>query len=610
MNNSEMDEFINEVRERSDIYAVVSRYIPMILKGGRYWACCPFHNEKTASFTINTEKGFFYCFGCHAGGNVFKFISKMENVSYFEAVRLQAERLGIPLPKKNKTSEEIAKERSQKVLFKIHEVARDFYHNLLMKTEYGLSGRKYLESRGITESTIADFKIGIAPSEWSRLTDELTRRGFSGTQIVEAGLSSPRKSGTGFYDRFRGRVMIPISDVFGHVVGFGGRILNDDEKDSPKYLNSPETKIFNKRNLLFGLDKTHLQISSSGFAIVVEGYMDAVSLFEAGVKNVVATLGTAFTAEHAKILMRYAKKIIFCYDSDEAGQRATVRALPIVRDAGAEVSVVAVPDGKDPDEFIRKHGRESFEKLIKNSVSLVDYRMNYILKSERHSTTREKIDVLRKILPIVAGVEDTALKNIYQQEIATSLVLDEEIVSSEWKKFLKSKKVDEKNLKNPKVDMPKKVERSKKSNEESHKENILIQRLGETILRMAWQESDTLGFVLSLVPKEAFTKVHREIIEYIEKCIEEERTPNDLTAEKELSEIANREISRILLAEEFQNSETVAFEDSVKRLRRVWLERRHAKLLQEAGECIATGDSAYVEKMQESLKIQKEMDNL
>ena len=609
MQNSEMNDFVNRVRERTDIYSVVSRYVQLNQRGGRYWGRCPFHSEKTASFTINTEKGFFYCFGCHAGGNVFKFISMIENVSYFEAIKLQAERLGIPLPSRNKTPEEIQRERGEKLLLKINEAAREFFFDCLKKPA-GEIGRKYLNERGITDSAIENFKLGFSPNSWDALSSEFLRRGFSPKQLVDAGISSPRKNGSGIYDRFRGRIMIPITDVFGRVVAFGGRILNAEEENSPKYLNTSETLIFNKRKLLFGLDKAHLEISSKNFAVVVEGYMDAISLASTGIKNVVATLGTAFTSEHAKLLMRYTGRIVFCYDSDEAGQRATIRALPIVQDAGAEVFIVVVPDGKDPDEFVRRHGREAFERLIKSAVSPIEYRLKYVLKNTPHSTLDGKIKALREILPVVAGVKDTAVKNEYRKKLSAALLLDEGMIQGVWENFSKdnSKQKEEKKF----TARETKNFPAKKNLRSSVKKNLAAEKAGESVLRMAWHDGGVLGYVLSLVPKETFTEVHQEIISYLEKCIEEERQADDLSAARELSEAANAEISRILTegANEPEGAELDAFQDSVKKLRTLSLKIRYAKVLREAEEYISTGNPAYIQKMQESVKLKEEMDAL
>ncbi len=593
MDNAEMDEFVNLVRERSDIHAVVSRYLQLSFKGGRYWACCPFHEEKTASFTITPEKGLFYCFGCHAGGNVFKFISMIENISYFEAIKLQAERLGIPLPARKKNPQEMQADRERQELLKVMELAQEFYHNSLNQTAGGEAGRKYLAKRGITSGVIEKFKLGFAPDSWDSLTRALKSRGFNERQLLAAGLAVPKKNSSDVYDRLRGRVIIPIADILGRVVAFGGRILNPD--NTPKYLNTPETEIFSKGRLLFGLDKANRAISAANCAIVVEGYMDAISLVSAGIENVVATLGTAFTAEHAKLLTRYARRVIFCYDSDEAGQRATIRALPILQNAGAEIFVIVVPEGKDPDEFIRKNGRDAFERLMKNAAPMIDYRLRYILERADTSTLEGKIRALREILPTLANITDAVTQGVYRAKLSNTLLLDEQIILQEWETLAKTDK---------------KPAPGSRNNIPARKEFNAIQQAGATIIKMAWSGSDILPYVLSVVPKEVFTKLHREIISYLEKCNAEERAPDDLSAAAELSEAANVEIARIL-AIDLSEQMDAAFDDSIRTLKKAELRIKHDKAIKEAEKYFKSGDnSAYIEKMRESLKIKQEMDEL
>ena len=595
MRNVELDEFVERVNERTDIYSVVSQYVTLTQKSGRFWGQCPFHNEKTASFSVSPEKGLFYCFGCQTGGNVFKFLSLIENISYFEAVKLQAQRLGIPLPEKKVSPEEERRRREEKSLFKINELAQDFYHECLIKTARGEVGRKYLAARGITTETIETFKLGWASDEWENLLSNLTRRGFSPQQVEAAGLIVRRKNSSGFYDRFRGRVMIPISDVFGHTVGFGGRILKAADDINPKYLNSPETEIFNKRNLLFGLDKSNREISKAGAAVVVEGYMDAISLFSAGIKNVVATLGTAFTSEHVKLILKYARKIIFCYDSDEAGQRATLKALPIVQAAGANVFVVKVPDGKDPDEFIRKHGKTEFEELIKNAATLIDYRMNYILAHADLSTTRGQLAALREILPVVANVKSNPLRTEYNKKIAAALALDEQITADELKKFILSQQNhDTKNKIKP-----------------VYKEEPSIKEAREIILRMIWHDDDILDYILSTFPKETFTAVQWEILNLFETYSKEGKRPDQINMIKDLSQEANTELSRILLSgsDDPRTNEVDYFDDAVAVLKRAALKKKYDELRAKA-ENISSDKEGYKKMIMESIKIKYQIDNL
>ena len=672
MNNTEMDDFVSRVRERSDIYAVVSRYVPLTFKGGRYWACCPFHEEKTASFSVAPDKGLFYCFGCHAGGNVFKFISMIENISYFDAVKLQAEQLGIEIPSRQKSQAEIRAERERKSLLKLTSLAQEFYHNCLTKTEQGDAGRKYLAARGITQGVVEKFALGYAPDAWDALTNALKNRGFNDKQIVSAGLALENKNGTGIYDRLRGRVIIPITDIFGRVVAFGGRILNAEAENGAKYLNTPETEIFHKGRLLFGLDKANRAISAKNFVVVVEGYMDAISLASAGIENVVATLGTAFTAEHAKLLTQYAKRVVFCYDSDEAGQRATMRALPIISGAGAEVFVVAVPDAKDPDEFVRGHGKDAFLKLVETAVPLIDYKIRYVMEHTEPSTLNEKIAAVNEILQTLEGIDDAVTRNEYGKKISEALCIDANLVSEQWRKISKNASKSVSVQKKPLTEIDDRIRSILESADRATQEgkikalneilpavekivdenvrkkylrriaevleleenfvseqylkfsappqtkslqpqNQLVRQAGSTIIREAWYEEDALAFALERVPKEIFTELHQEIISYLEKCQAEERRPDDVSASEELSEEAAAELSRILTSFVFQPQETEqkAFDDSLKFLRRAYLKTLHGRLIKEADKYLKSGDAAAAQaKMLETLRIKKEMDEL
>ncbi len=595
MESAEMEEFINAVRERSDIYDVVSRYVTLTLKNGRFWACCPFHEEKTPSFTVSPDKGIFYCFGCHEGGNVFKFISKMEHITYFEAVKLQAERLGIEIPSRKKTSAEIQIEQEKDSLLKITSMARNFYHNCLTKTKEGEHCRKYLAARGITEKIIEDFQLGFAPDSWDSLTKRITARGYSKKQLISAGLAVEKKNGDGVYDRLRGRLIIPISDISGKPVAFGGRILVADE-NQPKYLNTPETEIFSKGKLLFALNKSSRAIISANAAIVVEGYMDAISLIGAGIENVVASLGTAFTEEQAKLLSRYARKIIFCYDSDEAGQRATIRALPIMKNTGAEVFVLIIPDGKDPDEFIRNHGKAAFLELLKNVMPVIDYQFQYKLRHINYSTFEGKMQVLNEMFPLCREINNPVTQEDYLKKFSSVLVLDEILIFKEWNKFLS--RSENKNKSAPQKKFP--IQKSS-----------LILQSGRSIIQKLWYEPEFIDYVSALAPKENFTKIHREIINYIEKCYAAGQMPDDLTAAKELSAEANLELVRIAGMIEPQDSQIQAFQDSVKIMQRVNLEKLYRKIYQEAKDFFKSGDlKNYAEKMQAAMILQKEIDKL
>lgn len=609
MQTATLDDFVNRVRAGSDILSVASQYVSFTQKGGRYWACCPFHQEKTPSFTVDPIKGFFHCFGCGAGGNVFGFISKMENISYFDAVKLQAKRLNIPLPtERQKTEREIESEREEQSLYDVNEMARNFFHSCLTVTPYGKPALDYLEGRGIDRKTIDEFKIGFAPNGWDKLSSAFTRRGITQKQLLVAGLSAERKNRSGIYDRFRNRIMIPITDLTGHVLAFGGRIIESPihvvgskDEDAPKYLNTPETKVFNKRKVLFGLDRAGPAITREGFVIVVEGYMDAISLVSAGIKNVVATLGTAFTADHVKILKRYSKKIAFCYDSDEAGQNATMRALPIITAANAQASVIIIPEGKDPDEYVRKHGRDEFWNLAQNALLMIDYRIQYVLKHSDRSTPNGKIEALREILSSMAKMNDSALRNEYSRQLATMLELDLNTVNNEWKRFSSAQTQE------PSINKSNRIVKIETARAES--ENDAIWRSWQNIIKTAWHASDLLQHALASVPKKYFPKVHQEIIDYLEKCMEEERSADDVTVANELSPRAMSELTACLAdsTEDLTKEEVQAYMDSLDLLRIEVLARQYQKLSQELVQCEA-GSEEFESKLKELSELKRALD--
>ncbi len=596
MRNGDMDAFVEQVRSQSDILSVVSSYVPMKRKGHNYWGCCPFHQEKTPSFSVAPEKGFFYCFGCHAGGDVFKFISLMENVSYFEAIRLQGERLHIPLPERQKSPQEIARDQKLADLRKLNGMARDFFHNCLTMTSYGAAGKSYLAARGISQETIENFQMGFAPDSWDKLTSAFLKRGIKQELLLEAGLVSMGRDSSRIYDRFRNRIMIPITDERGYVVGFGGRVL---DHSTPKYLNTQETMLFNKRRLLFGLDKSHRAIQQAGYAIVVEGYMDAISVFGAGVKNVVASLGTAFTPEQGKKLLRYAPRICFCYDSDEAGQAATVRALSVVKGTGAKVSVIVVPEGKDPDEFIRRHGAKAFEELVKKAVPLVDFRLRYVLSHTSYDTLEGKVKALHEMLPVLDGIKDAAELAEYRKKLARTLMLDEGVIAGELRHYARTSASDGAAAAGPSASVPVRAVDS------------ALKRAGRIVIRMAWQDRSALAHVRAVLPLSGIGDAsQREIFEFLFSGYEQGGLPDASAAAEVLSERASAELSRALVENPGEREETAAYNDSVNVLRKAYLNTLFIQHSRRAEEYLQSGNPAYREELDELKRIKEEMDDL
>lgn len=586
-----MDAFVERVSENTDILRIVQSYVPLKRRGNRYWGCCPFHQEKTASFSVVPDKGFFYCFGCHAGGNAFKFISLIENISYFDAIKLQAEKLGIPLPERRRSPQEAAREREIKDLRKVNEMARDFFHNCLTMTRMGERGKAYFAGRGIRQETIEEFQLGYAPPAWDKLSTAFLKRGVKQEFLLASGLSAERKQGGGLYDRFRGRVIIPIADERGRVVGFGGRVLDDS---TPKYLNTPETVLFNKRKLLFGLDRAHRAIQQEGRAIVVEGYMDAISVFDAGVHNVVASLGTSFTPEHAKKLLHYAPEICFCYDSDEAGQKATIRALSIVRDTGASVRVIVVPDGKDPDEFIRKHGADAFRELVRQALPLVEYRLRYVLAHTDYDTLDGKVKALHEMMPVLAGIQDSTVISEYKRKLAQALMLDEGLVDTELRNYHPGAEA-----------MPSRQPIRKAVT----KPDTALKKAGRLVIRMAWQDAAIIAHLETAVPLEGIRDpIQREILVFLKQSAEEGRPVDDMSAAS-LSDEAAAELSRALVEDLGGRDETEAYEDSLRVLRKAYLNALYTEHSRKANEYAQNGQhEACLQELNEVNKIKHEMD--
>lgn len=431
---SSYDDFKRKVQENSDIVDVISSYVSLQKKGRDYWACCPFHHEKTPSFSVSKEKQFFYCYGCHVGGDVFTFVEKMENCNFPDAVKRLAERAHIPIPERRMNAGDRKRAAERERLISANNMAVSYFSACLKKTEFGAEALKYLHDRGITDEIIDRFSLGAALTSPGSLRYNLTKKGAAVDDLFKAGLLRQRNGS--FMDAFVGRVMIPIKDARGRVVAFGGRVLGDG---LPKYLNTGETVIFQKRSTLFGLDVALRHIREQGFAIVVEGYMDVISLQAAGVKNVVASLGTAFSEEHARMIKRIVPELIMAYDGDDAGKRNTVRAVSIAAGAGLNVKVLQIKGGADPDDFIRKNGKAAFDDLVKKAVDGKRFQINYLLSKEDLSTLEGKKRVVSNIVPYIAGYDGNFVRDKYIRDLAKELFVEEGFIREELNAYNKNK---------------------------------------------------------------------------------------------------------------------------------------------------------------------------
>ena len=420
------DTFIEQVRNGISIVDLVGGYVRLQKKGKDYGALCPFHSEKTPSFTVSEAKQIFYCFGCHAGGDIFKFIMLMENLTFPEAIHQLAESQGIPLPQSTKRSEAESVRRQR--LLKILEVATHFFSHRLEGNKDALA---YLKDRQISQETIDQFSIGYAPAG-QNLLQELTGQGFDVKEVLACGLIKEGKSG-GYYDNFRNRIMFPIHNLSGKTIAFGGRILGDG---IPKYLNSPETSLYSKSQNLYPLDLTRNEIRKRDFAIIVEGYFDCIIPFHFGIRNVVASLGTSLTESQVKVLGRYTRNVITNYDPDSAGTTATLRSIDLFLEQGFRVNVLQLPTGEDPDVFLRKQGIEAYREKLKASQSYLDFVLSQVMSQQRDSfSPKGKQEVVSQILPYLVKIPNPIERAEYVTRIASRLQLDESLLRLEMRKM-------------------------------------------------------------------------------------------------------------------------------------------------------------------------------
>lgn len=403
------EDFIQEVSERNPIEDVVGEYVPLTKRTGQnLFGLCPFHSEKTPSFSVSPSKNIYHCFGCGKGGSVFNFIMDIEHLSFPEAVEFLARRAGMTIPEESHSRDTGRRER----LLKLNrEAARFFYEQL--STPEGERAIEYMRKRQISRRVATNFGLGYAPDSWESLTHEMKSRGYSERDLLDAGLAKNGRRG-GVYDTFRGRLMFPVIDVRGNVVAFSGRVLGDGE---PKYLNSPDTPVFSKSNNLFGLNLA--KKSKAGYIILVEGNVDVVSLHQAGFDSAVASLGTSLTNEQAGLIGRFVKQVVICYDADSAGKKAAQRAIPMLERVGLGVRVVTVPGSKDPDEFIKAKGAEAFRNLIEDSEGGMEYRLQRAAEGYDLETDDGKVNYLREAAGIIATLPDSVSREVYAMRVAS-----------------------------------------------------------------------------------------------------------------------------------------------------------------------------------------------
>ena len=449
------DEIIDDVRQSNDIVDVISQYVRLKRSGRNYFGLCPFHNEKSPSFSVSPEKQIFHCFGCGVGGNVFTFLTKIEGINFVEAVQLLAERANIQLPTLENNMDS-AKEALKAKVYKVNEFTANYYHENLYKPESKIA-QEYVKKRKLSNETLKSFQIGFS-GKFDELYRELKKQGFEDREILESGLVNKNERGQ-FIDRYRNRLMFPICDARGRVIAFGGRVLDDSK---PKYINSPENVVYSKGRHLYGLNVAK-KYDIKKRLLIVEGYMDVISLHQRDIHNVVASLGTALTQQQGYLLRNHTEQIILSYDSDEAGQTAKVRAMEILQNMGCDIRVLQMEGAKDPDEYVIKYGNARFQNLVDKAISVIEFKVKILRQSLNLENTNDKIKFLNEIAKILAKISNQMEREIYITKLSKEYQISQEAIQAEVNKLLFAGNTGSKKLEKKVVTMKPQIEEQNNS---------------------------------------------------------------------------------------------------------------------------------------------------
>jgi len=580
------EEILEKVKEQTDIVDIISEDVKLKRSGRNFSGLCPFHNEKSPSFSVSQDKQIYKCFGCGESGNVITFVMKKRNMQFVDAVRYLADRANISIgTNQGKLSQ---KDQKRQLFYKLNvEAARFFFNNLRNSN----SSREYFFNRGIKEETIKKFGLGYAKDSWNSLIMHMKRLGYNDELLLEAGLALKSEKTGNKYDRFRNRVIFPVFDYRGKVIGFGGRVLDDSK---PKYLNSPETLIFQKGINLYGLNFALKNPIPDRYFIMVEGYMDVITLHQFGITNVVATLGTALTTNQARLLKRYADKVIISFDADFAGQTATLRGLNILREAGFDIRVLNIPQGKDPDEYIRSNGRESFIKLINNAEGLVDYRIRKAADGLNLRDSNNLVIYGERVTAILADVNSLE-KDIYIKKISEQTSIREQTLYDLLAKEMNKNTNNEHNRDNKENQIPK-----------LYVEPPYV-KAGRTLIKMSIMENEYFDYINQLINEnDLILPAHKDIFSMIKEAKLENINnimsflETKFTDLKILEELVKIKEYSILIG----NNNKKITEDLVKQLRNYRLNKKLEELKKEQRSLEQEG------KIEESIKIAIEMNKV
>jgi DNA primase len=571
-------EKIDEIRDATDIVDYIGSFVKLKKRGKNFLGLCPFHQEKTPSFNVSSDRQMYHCFGCGVGGNVFTFVMEHDKVSFVEAVRALAEKAGITLPASSFDREDVSNEHEQ--LYQILRVAGLFYYNALTQTAEGKLALEYFHRRGFTDETIRAFGLGYSPNTWDAFYKHAQEQKFPVELLQKSGLLRKRDDGT-YYDYFRGRAMFPIFSSAGRIIGFGARKLREDDPLG-KYINSPETPIYNKSRTLYGISHAKESIRESEYAILVEGYADLISVFQAGVKHIVASSGTALTQEQILLIKRYANAITIVYDADSAGSQAALRGVDLILQHDMDVRVASLPEGDDPDSFVKKNGGEAFKKLIGQAVSFVDFLAAAFERQGKLSTPEGQAHTVRTIVGTIAKMNDELKRNFYIKQVAEKYKLYESTLYNELEKILGKEQRRVQNYTRSDVVIP---------NTEQKQEMIpgdISAAERDIIHAMLDGGADVVNFVFERISIEEFIHPQsRILVAYLLDRVNEgkEIHPNVIVNEIEDANmrrmVADVIFNKYQLSKRWENSKTqleeadprIIAEDALGKLRRMSLER-------------------------------------
>lgn len=562
------EEIVEEVRQNNDIVSVISQYVHLSRKGRNYFGLCPFHNEKSPSFSVSPDRQIFHCFGCGVGGNVYTFLMKIEGITFKEAIETLAEKANIQLPVLENGQDSIREELKAKV-YKVNEFTAEYYHQNLYKPTAKIA-QEYIKKRKLNKETLESFRLGYS-GKFDELYKTLKQQGFGEKEILESGLVNKNANGT-YIDRYRNRLMFPICDARGKVIAFGGRVLDDSK---PKYINSPENVVYSKGRHLFGLNLAKKEATKK--LLIVEGYMDVISLHQRGVKNVVGALGTALTEQQGWLLRKTTEQVILGFDADGAGQTAITRSMEILQNMGCDMRVLQIEGAKDPDEYIVKYGEGRFRLEMENAISLVEFKVKNLKKEYNLENSGDKIKFLREISQILSKVESTIEREIYIEKIAKGYNISKEAIYAEVNKLIyrnsRNEETSQKKIIQPKIESQKDKD-IKIDKDIENRENTIIALLLDT-------NQKVFNIIKSkLEPKDFRIEINKKIAEEIYKELEKE----DCNINKLINTFDDNmknHITMVMATDyEFENTEK-AIEDILQKYEKEKLNRKKKEILEQ-----------------------------